>query len=73
MGYCFGHVPILLEGCARGMFHRGDTRVQVLLQEDLCNPSPGFCALVVREETLSPYLLVDRQTACQSLPDNTVS
>ena len=28
--------------------------VQVLLPEDLCNQSPGFCALVIREETPSP-------------------
>ena len=28
--------------------------VWVLLPEDLCNRSPGFCALVVREETPSP-------------------
>ena len=29
--------------------------VRMLLLEDLCNRSPGFCALVVREETPSPF------------------
>ena len=28
--------------------------VRVILPEDLCNRSPGFCALVIREETPSP-------------------
>ena len=28
--------------------------VRVLLPEDLCNRSPGFCALVIWEETPSP-------------------
>ena len=53
-GYRFGYVLLLLEGCARGIFRRGNTHVQVLLPEDLCNQSPGFGALVVREEKPSP-------------------
>ena len=38
----------------RGIFHRGDTHVRVLLPEFLCNQSPGFCALMIREETPCP-------------------
>ena len=54
-GTVSGHVLILLEGCARGVFHGGDTHVQVLLPDDLCNRSPGFGALVIQEETPSPF------------------
>ena len=36
-------------------FPRGDTYFWVLLPEDLCNRSPGFCAFFIREET--PYPL----------------
>ena len=50
-----------LEGYAHGVFHRGDTDVRVLLPEDLFNKSPGFGALVLREETPSP-LPVGRPT-----------
>ena len=53
-GYRFGHILILLEGCARGIFHGGDPYIWVLLPEDICNRSPGFCALVIQEETPSP-------------------
>ena len=34
-------------------FTEGDTHVRVLLPEDICNRSPGFSALVIREETPS--------------------
>ena len=50
----FRNLPILIKGCVHRIFHEGDPHVQVLLLEDLCNRSPGFCALVVREETPSP-------------------
>ena len=36
------------------IFHGWDTHVGVLVLEDLCNRSPGFCALVVRKETPFP-------------------
>ena len=53
-GNRFWHALILLEGCARGVFHRGYTHVQVLLREDLCNRLLGSGALIVLEETPSP-------------------
>ena len=53
-GYRFGYVLIDLEGYTCGVFHGGDTHVRVLLLEDICNRSPGFCAFVPREETPSP-------------------
>ena len=42
---------------AHAGFPRGDKHFQVLLPEDLCNRSPGFSALVLREETPSPLLV----------------
>ena len=44
-------------------------RVRVLLSENLCNRSPGFRALVVREKT--PYPLPVGCTA-DSLPEHTI-
>ena len=34
-----------------------DTHVGVLLTEDICNRSTGFCAFVPRQETPSPHLV----------------
>ena len=61
-GYRFGYFLVILEGCARGVLHRGDTHVRVLLLEDLCNRFPGFSALVVREETVekTPNMVLDK-------------
>ena len=53
MGYNFRHVLILLKGCARGIFHGKDSHVLMILPENLYNGSPGFCALVIWEETPS--------------------
>ena len=44
---------MILEGCARRVFHGGYTHVRVILPEDFCNRSPGFSALVLRKETTS--------------------
>ena len=60
MGYRFGYFLILLEGCARGVFHWGDKYVRVLLPEDLCNRSPGFCA------PLPVGCPMDAQRLCQN-------
>ena len=56
-GYHFQNLPITPEGCARGIFHGGDTHVRVLLPEYLCNRLPGFRALVIREDTPTPLLV----------------
>ena len=53
-GTVSGTSPYSSKAVHAGFSTWGDTQVRVLLQEDICNRSPCFSALVVREETPSP-------------------
>ena len=52
-GVPFWALPHILWSLVHGIFCGGDLLVQVILPENLCNWSPGICALVIQEETPS--------------------
>ena len=54
-GYRFGYFLVFLKGLACENFHEGDSRVQVLFLEDLCNRLPGLSVYVIYKETPSPF------------------